>query len=138
MWRLFEELHVSIQHNSSTPQPTRRWSIMNRDGDNGIRANVCCLRSSKSVSHQDQLFMLAADENCIRWKALYSFCSLSRCFLATLVQVAMNFGHAITPGSIILHFRNAIHAMYDHTKSRTLSAVFRLPVIERYVNPVIV
>jgi hypothetical protein len=83
-------------------------SIMNRDGGNGIRANACCLRPSKSVSHQDQLFMLTADENCIRWKALYSFCSLSRSFLATL---AMNFGHAITPGSIVLHLHNAIQCM---------------------------
>lgn len=58
--------------------PTRRWLIVNQDGSNGIRANVCCLRRLKSVSHQDQLFVLAADENCIRWKALYSFCSLLR------------------------------------------------------------
>jgi hypothetical protein len=37
-------------------QPTRRWSIMNQDEGNGIRANVCCLRCLKSVSHQHQLF----------------------------------------------------------------------------------
>ena len=62
----------------------------------------------------------------------------THCFLATLVQVAMNFGHTVRPGGIVLHLHNAIHAMYDHTKTRSLSAVFRLPVIERYVNPTIV
>jgi hypothetical protein len=61
----------------------------------------------------------------------------TRCFLVTLVQVAMNFGHAVTPGGIVLHLRNTIHAMYDHATTHTLSTVFRLPMIERYVNPAI-
>jgi hypothetical protein len=116
---------------------------MNRDGSNGIRANACYLRRLKSVLHQHRLFMLAS------WRKLDQ--------VESFVFVLLSSRHATTPllprhsctscnefwpcrntGGIVLHLCNAIHAMYDHAKTHTLSAVFRLPMIERYVNPAIV
>jgi hypothetical protein len=97
----------------------------------------------KLVLHQHRLFMLAS------WRKLDQ--------VESFVFVLLSSRHATTPllprhsctscnefwpcrntGGIVLHLCNAIHAMYDHAKTHTLSAVFRLPMIERYVNPAIV
>src|SRR4051812_6782396 len=60
MWPIFEELDVSIRRDCSTPTYSTLVDHEPGTGSNGIRANPCCLRRLKSVSHQRRLFMLAS------------------------------------------------------------------------------